>query len=101
MTDTMDSEKARASAWFETLRDTILAAFEGLEDTQTAGPTAELPAGRFAQSVTRRTSDDGSEAGGGMMSVMRGGRVFEKVGVNTSTVHGVLGEAAQDRKSVV
>ncbi|MCF7701457.1 oxygen-dependent coproporphyrinogen oxidase [Loktanella sp. M215] len=95
MTETMDSEKARASAWFETLRDTILAAFEGMEDTQTTGPTADLPAGRFERSVTRRTSDDGSEAGGGVMSVMRGGRVFEKVGVNTSTVHGVLGEAAQ------
>ncbi|WP_372804689.1 oxygen-dependent coproporphyrinogen oxidase [Loktanella salsilacus] len=95
MTDTMDTEKARASAWFETLRDTIVTAFEGLEDTQTTGPTAALPAGRFERTQTRRTADDGSEAGGGLMSVMRGGRVFEKVGVNTSTVHGVLGEAAQ------
>lgn len=95
MTDTMDTEKARASAWFETLRDTIVTAFEGLEDTQTTGPTAALLAGRFERTQTRRTADDGSEAGGGLMSVMRGGRVFEKVGVNTSTVHGVLGEAAQ------
>jgi coproporphyrinogen III oxidase len=95
MTDMMDTEKAQASAWFETLRDTIVAAFERLEDAQTTGPTADLPAGRFDRTETRRTSDDGSEAGGGLMSVMRGGRVFEKVGVNTSTVHGVLGEAAQ------
>ena len=95
MTETMTDEKAQASAWFETLRDRICAAFEGLEDTQTRGPTADLPAGRFARTVTRRTADDGGEAGGGVMSVMRGGRVFEKVGVNTSTVHGVLGEAAQ------
>ena len=95
MTDTMDSQKAQASAWFETLRDRICAAFEALEDSQSTGPTADLPAGRFARTVTRRTADDGGEAGGGVMSVMRGGRVFEKVGVNTSTVHGTLGEAAQ------
>ncbi|WP_386683579.1 oxygen-dependent coproporphyrinogen oxidase [Loktanella sp. R86503] len=95
MTDTMDTQKAQASAWFETLRDQIVAAFEELEDTQTTGSTAALPAGRFERTQTRRTADDGSEAGGGLMSVMRGGRVFEKVGVNTSTVHGVLGDAAQ------
>ena len=95
MNDTMDDQKAQASAWFEALRDRICAAFETLEETQTAGPTAGFPAGRFDRSVTRRTADDGSEAGGGVMSVMRGGRVFEKVGVNTSTVHGTLGDAAQ------
>ena len=95
MTEDFDDRKARASAWFRQLRDEIVAAFEALEDSQATGPTATLPAGRFEVSETVRASDDGSDAGGGLMSVMRGGRVFEKVGVNVSTVHGRLGAAAQ------
>jgi coproporphyrinogen III oxidase len=86
MTDPFDSRKVRAAEWFHTLRDRIVAAFEGLED-RVAGPAA---AGRFE--VTPTTRADG---GGGIMSVMRGGRAFEKVGVNWSEVHGVLGERAQ------
>jgi coproporphyrinogen III oxidase len=95
MTDPFDDRKPRAAAWFRDLRDRIVAAFEALEDSQTAGPTAAMAAGRFEVSETKRASDDGSDAGGGLMSVLRGGRVFEKVGVNVSTVHGTLGERAQ------
>ncbi|MAM62144.1 oxygen-dependent coproporphyrinogen oxidase [Maritimibacter sp. UBA3975] len=95
MTDMMDDQKARASAWFRELRDQIVAAFEALEDSQTTGPFAGEAPGRFVVTPTSRTSDDGSDAGGGLMSVMRGGRVFEKVGVNISTVYGTLGDAAQ------
>lgn len=95
MTDPFDDRKARASAWFRDLRDQIVAAFEALEDSQTEGPTADLAPGRFEVSETTRGSEDGSDAGGGLMSVMRGGRVFEKVGVNISTVYGQLGERAQ------
>jgi len=91
----MESEKARAAAWFRALRDQIVAAFEGLEDSQVEGPLADQPAGRFDVSETKRASEDGSDAGGGLMSVMRGGRVFEKVGVNVSTVYGQLGARAQ------
>ena len=91
----MDSEKARASAWFRELRDQIVAAFEALEDTQVAGPFSDLPPGRFEITETKRKSDNGEDAGGGLMSVIRGGRVFEKVGVNVSTVYGKLGERAQ------
>ncbi len=96
MTDSdFDARKARAADWFRTLRDDIVAAFEALEDRQTTGPFADRPAGRFEVTPTRRTAEDGGDAGGGLMSVLRGGRVFEKVGVNISTVHGRLGERAQ------
>ena len=87
--------KARAAAWFETLRDEICAAFEALEDAHDAGPFAGLPSGRFERKATRRAGEGGEDAGGGVMAVMRGGRVFEKVGVNVSTVYGRLGAQAQ------
>ncbi len=95
MTDMMQDQKAQASAWFHELRNQIVASFEALEDSQTSGPFADTPAGRFEVTETKRQGDDGQDAGGGLMSVMRGGRVFEKVGVNISTVYGTLGEAAQ------
>ncbi|MHA6346253.1 oxygen-dependent coproporphyrinogen oxidase [Roseivivax sp. CAU 1761] len=95
MSDELGPERARASAWFRALRDTIVAAFEGLEDSHAEGPGAAAPAGRFEVTRTTRRSDDGSDAGGGLMSVMRGGRVFEKVGVNVSEVYGTLGARAQ------
>jgi len=85
MTDPVDSRKARAAAWFRTLRDRIVAAFEDLEDRSGAGPP-----GRFELTPTTR-----ADGGGGLMSVMRGGGVFEKVGVNWSEVHGVLAPKAQ------
>ena len=90
-----DTKKATASAWFRQLRDDIVAAFEALEDSHETGPFADATPGRFEVKETKRQSEDGSDAGGGLMSVMRGGRVFEKVGVNVSTVYGTLGERAQ------
>ena len=95
MTAHSDTEKATAAAWFRRLRDDIVAAFEGLEDSHSDGPLSDQTPGRFEVTETKRTSEDGSDAGGGLMSVMRGGRVFEKVGVNVSTVYGTLGERAQ------
>jgi coproporphyrinogen III oxidase len=81
-----EAEKQRAEAWFAALRDKICAAFEAIEDELT-GTHADLPAGRF-----ERTPWDRPEGGGGVISVMRGGRVFEKVGVNISVVHGAFSE---------
>ncbi len=95
MTEVFDDRKAQASGWFRQLRDDIVAAFEGVEERHVSGPMADRDVGRFELTETQRSSDDGSDAGGGLMSVMRGGRVFEKVGVNISTVYGKLGERAQ------
>lgn len=93
MTDTFEPRKAAASAWFSTLRDRIVAAFEALEDGFAGA--GDLPAGRFEVTPTTRTGADGEDQGGGKMSVLRGGRVFEKVGVNISTVWGRLAPRAQ------
>ena len=88
-------EKNTASEWFSALRDQIINAFVGLEQSHQSGPGTQVPAGVFEVTETRRHSEDGSDAGGGVMSVLRGGRLFEKVGVNVSTVHGHLAASAQ------
>ncbi|MDF2141355.1 oxygen-dependent coproporphyrinogen oxidase [Paenirhodobacter sp. CAU 1674] len=90
-TDEFTARKATASAWFSELRDRIVGAFEALEDGF-EGPGAP---GRFEVTPTTRTGPAGEDQGGGKMSVMRGGRVFEKVGVNISTVWGTLAPRAQ------
>ena len=86
------NEKYRTKArnWFESLRDDICAAFEAIED-DLSGPFADRPAGRFERKAWERPAEQPSGGGGGMMSVMRG-RVFEKVGVNVSTVWGEFSE---------
>src|SRR6202453_2114880 len=82
----IEDRKTRARGWFEALRDDICAAFERLEDD---APAALHPdaAGRFARTPWNRTDHTGQPGGGGVMSVMHG-RLFEKVGVHCSTVHG-------------
>ncbi|HVC61694.1 MAG TPA: oxygen-dependent coproporphyrinogen oxidase [Acetobacteraceae bacterium] len=108
-----------ARAWFEALRDRLCAAFEAIEDAMAGGVSdaaaggpamvaagesamaapaafgaavgkpAGRAAGRFARSSWRRPTADGSDGGGGVISLMRG-QVFEKVGVNVSTVWGAF-----------
>ena len=79
--------KPAARAWFESLRDRLCATFESIEEASDGGALSALPAGRFVRSAWQRPTEDGSDGGGGVMSVMKG-RVFEKVGVNVSTVSG-------------
>ena len=80
----MSDKRKQAAAWFRELRDRLCTAFVGLEEE------AVLP-GDADPGVFDRVSWNRPGGGGGEMSVMRG-RVFEKVGVNVSTVHGVLSE---------
>lgn len=80
----LDDQQQAARDWFETLRDRICAEFEAIE--REAGSDAA-----FAYTPWQRTDPDGTPGGGGVRGLMKGA-VFEKVGINVSTVGGRFSE---------
>jgi len=100
--DLWQDRKDQAAQWFYTLRNGICDAFESMEQDLAGGPKAGLPAGTFTRTPWTRGDENAPNAaggvlnGGGEMSIMRG-RVFEKVGVNVSVVHGRFAPAFADQ----
>ena len=91
-----EEQKKVAEDWFKVLRDRICLEFEKLEILHEESDLDKANApGKFKRTKTVRDSGNDTDGGGGVMSVLRNGRVFEKVGVNVSTVYGVLAPEAQ------
>ncbi|URD61965.1 oxygen-dependent coproporphyrinogen oxidase [Sphingomonas sp. KRR8] len=78
----LDPQQSAARSWFEALRTRICAEFESIE--REAGSDAA-----FTYTPWDRTDHHGAPGGGGVRGQMAG-KVFEKVGVNVSTVHGAF-----------
>jgi len=87
----MSDQQQQAQAWFEALRDRLCAVFEAIEDELAAAAPERAPPGRFERKAWAREG-----GGGGTMAVMRG-QVFEKIGVNVSTVWGELSGELRDQ----
>ena len=95
----LEQKKEKAVAWFHLLQEEICSAFVAIEN-EAPNQSSDLNAGVFVEKIWNREG-----GGGGKMRLMNG-RIFEKVGVNTSIVHGELSEefrasipgAKRDRK---
>lgn len=95
--DDVSANQSRAEAWFQDLRDQICQAFERIErDLPPTAPAPNVAPGTFTKTPWQRTDHTGEPGGGGTMGLMKG-RVFEKVGVHTSTVHGEFAPEFRDQ----
>ena len=94
--ESVGERQEKSAAWFSELRDQICQAFEQIEQDFNGPGSAELPPGKFERQTWQRDDEAGSDSGGGVMSIMYG-RVFEKVGVNISTVYGEFSKEFRDR----
>lgn len=86
----VENKKAKAAKWFEELRTSICQSYETLEQDY-AGLYKDRAPGKFKRNPWQRTNEDGADGGGGITAVMKG-RLFERVGVNVSTVYGTFSE---------
>jgi coproporphyrinogen III oxidase len=86
--DRLEDRQRAAQSWFEALQLRIIAAMEALEDECPLGAPGQPP-GRFVVEPWKRTDPSGAPGGGGRMATLRG-RLFEKIGVHASTVHGAF-----------
>jgi coproporphyrinogen III oxidase len=94
----IDECKQQAQAWFQALRDDLCAAFERIEsELPASAPLSDQAAGRFVRTPWTRKDHTGADGGSGIMSMLAG-RVFEKAGIHTSTVHGEF--APEFRKQI-
>ena len=89
-------QKDQAEQWFKDLRDKICKEFETLEaDHLKLVPKNNIAPKKFERKSTIRETGDKKDGGGGVMATLKGGRIFEKVGVNVSAVYGKLAPDAQ------
>ena len=80
-----EDHRAQARGWFESLRDRICSELETLEREAPADLYPGPPA-KFTQKPWTRATG----SGGGVGGFLSGGRLFEKIGVHTSSANGML-----------
>ncbi|MEL0125236.1 MAG: oxygen-dependent coproporphyrinogen oxidase [Alphaproteobacteria bacterium] len=82
----IDEQKKKSSLWFKSLRNQICEELEKIERVHSSSPS------QFQRTCWTRDKDGSQKLGGGEMSLIRG-KVFEKAGVNISTVFGELSDS--------